>query len=624
MGRPRVPFPFGAGVDRATGEYAMTPGEFRTLLNLIVREGKAQVRRGITEQVTIQMDGTSQPATDLVFVGMFRAASRGVVLAYELGGASTDIEVFLTSLTGLNPDYVDGIPEEETPLGYVPRYFVSEGYNRLFMAHDEADIDQRRVTRVLTYTAPNTFAGSNLQADLDGTGVKDVKFAGVERHLNYNVGWGFGSDADPDRPELGRLSLPGEPHLYNKEHWFSAGVRGERILRCLSARGRLLVLKETETYELNGYDRTTFGIRPLDPTYGIAGSRLAHVVAGEAFVWTREGPRVFADGPSADLGLPLDLGGPQPAELVTGGQAADGWSHYVPEERLHLFAFPNRALGKTPVYVLSTRDPGRYRWSYIEFQRCIWSAGTMYAVPGGAPTGYPDIGTLTATGSTITVPRTDVNAVGDETVEYWLSNEDLLPDTYTLVREVPVSDTDDVVLTEADGVVADATFKVALRYRRGTYYGADYQDPVTGGWTPTGISQSVDSVSTSANPDAPTSLTWNNCYNWSYGGKHYLVVGFSWVDGIAAGTTHVYASTTNDPDTATLLGSYAVTGLGNTDESTFDISDPDNPVGLGTWLITPGADPQYVWVRHEDGVGNFSDYTALTDTPIDVAGGCLL
>lgn len=612
--RPRIPFPFGAGVDRATGEYAMTPGEFRTLLNVIVREGKAQVRRGITEQVTIEMDATSNPATDLVFVGMFRAASRGVILAYELGGSSTDIEVFLTSLTGLNPVHVDDIPEYATPLGYVPRYFVSEGYSRLFMAHDEKDITQRRVTRVLQYTAPATYAGSDLQADLDGTSAKDVRFRGVERHLNYNVGWGFGSDADPDRPELVRISLPGEPHLYNKEHWFSAGVRGEQVLRCLSARGRLLVLKETETYEIFGYDRTTFGIRPLDPTYGIAGSRLAHVVAGEAFVWTREGPRVFSDGPSVDLGIPLDLGGPQPSELVLGGQAEDGWSHYIPEERLHLFAFPNRALGKTPCYVLSTRDPNRFRWSYIEFQRCIWSAGTMYAVPGGPPTGYPDIGALAATGSTITVPRVDVGAVGDEVVEYWLSNETDDPGVYALVREVDVVDTADVVLNADDGVEENKLFSVALRYRRGTYYGADYQDPVTGGWTPTGISQSVDDVTTSTNPDGPDNFIRSTCQLVPFGPKDYLELKASWTNTIALGTTHIYAGTASDPLLSTLLDSVPISGFGNTDESDW----------FGTWLVEPGASPRYVWARHEDDDGNFSPYVQLDEFPVDVSAGCIL
>ena len=607
MERPRLPFPFGAGLNRATGEYAMSPGEFRSLLNLIVEEGKAVVRRGITEQVAVEMDATSQPATDLVFVGMFRAASRGVILAYELGGSSTDIEVFLTSLTGLNPTHVDDIPEFATPLGYVPRYFVSEGYSRLFMAHDERDVTQRRVTRVLEYVPPSTYTGSDLQADLDGTGMKDVRFRGTERHLNYNVGWGFGSDADPDRPEMGRLSLPGEPHLYNKEHWFIAGVRGEPILRCLSARGRLLVFKETETYELVGYDRPTFGIRPLDPTYGIAGSRLCHVVAGEAFVWTREGPRVFSDGPSIDLGIPLDLGGPAPADLAESGQAEDGWSHYIPEKRLHLFAFPNRALGKTPCYVLSTRDPNHYRWSYIEFQRCLWSAGTMYAVPGGAPTGHPLIGALSAAGAEIDVPWTDVGAVGDETVEVWLANETDAPGVYALVREVPVGSVTLVTLDATDGVELGKDFAVALRYRRGTYYGADYQNPVTTGWTPTGVAQSVATVTTSGAPAAPTSFVRSDCMEDSPPG--YLTVKVSWVNAVATGQTRIYANTVDDIDTASQIANVAVSGLGLTQESDW----------LGPWLMTPGA-VRYLWARHRS--GGFSDPVQLDVFPIDVANGC--
>lgn len=622
--RTRLPLPFGAGMDRTTGEYAVAPGTFRELLNLIVKEGKVQVRKGLTEQITITMDGSGQPATDLVAVGVFRAASRGVVLAHELGGGTDNVEVWVTSVTGFGPVFVDTVTAPSTPTGYIPRFFLAESYSRLFTGHDEADITQRRPTRMIQFTAPNTFTPTTLQADLDGAGDDDVFFRGVERHLNYLFGWGFGSASEPDRSEVVRVSLPGDPTQWDKQHYFLAGVRGEPVLRGISANNRFIVFKDSETYAITGYDRPSFGITIVDPVYGIAGARLAAVVAGETFFWSREGPRVLPmDGPSIDLGLPLDLGGPSPADLTESGQVADGWTHYIPEERLMLFGFPNRATGKTPTYCLSLRDPATVRWSYLEFERCLWSVGTMYAVPGGAPTGYPLLGSVSAASETITVPFTDVDAIGDEIVEVWLSNDTDDPGVFTFIREFPVGSSHEEVLTSLDGVLPDKDWKVALRYRRGSYFGADYANPVTAGWSATGLGHSVASVTTTPSPAVPSDVQWVQCVVQSYGGKRYLVVGFSWVDGIATGTTHLYQHVTNTPGHATLLGSYPVTGLGNTDHSPFDDTDPDNPIGLGFWLIVPGADDRYIWARHEDVDGNLSEFVPLVGQPLVVRNGCV-
>ncbi|KKL57496.1 hypothetical protein LCGC14_2234810, partial [marine sediment metagenome] len=167
------------------------------------------------------------------------------------------------------------------------------------------------------------FVGSplvELTADLDGAGDAPVYFRGVTRHLNYVIGWGFGTATEQSRPEIVRVSLPGQPTVWSPDHFIIAGVRDDPVLLCESLGtipSPLAVFKETETYQIFGYDRRTFGIRRIDDIYGIAAARLAVTVNGICYFWSLEGPRA-TDGsnPSRDLAWPLDLDAPAPATLV--------------------------------------------------------------------------------------------------------------------------------------------------------------------------------------------------------------------------------------------------------------------------------------------------------------------
>jgi len=455
VSRPQAPFPFGAGIDRATGEGATAPGQFRDIRNLIVKEGKVQARKGLSSKVSFTMNGSTNAATDLMHIGPFRAANRGLVVAVEVGAtAAQAVEVWRTATTGLNPVFgYAWVP----PLAPVAPFqvFGAESYAKYFLANDEALISRRAKTVYLS----TTFTGTALQANLDGGGAADVKFRGVMRYLNYLVGWGFGTASDQDRPEIVRMSLPGDPTSWDKNHYFVCGPRTEPVLNVVAMPTQMLVLKEDELYAITGYDRATFGLQLVDSQYGLAGSHLAVVVAGECYFWSKSGPRVSSGGPSADLGLPLDLTGPDPAGLVASGDAAYGWAVHAPDEKLVVFGFPDRGGGKTRAYCLSIRDPQNPRWSYLEFQKAVMTVGRFYAAVGGAPTGYPDIGTLSATADSITVPWTNISAVGDETVEVWLK---VGAAAYVRVRQLSVSLTS-VVLVSSDGLSPGATHTVALR-----------------------------------------------------------------------------------------------------------------------------------------------------------------
>ena len=623
--RPRLPLPFGAGLDRTTGNFAAPPGTFRDLRNVVLKEGKAVMRQGFSRQVSLA--GTRGNETDIVGIALWKAASRGIVVGqYLTVRDANDVELFATAVTGLNPTnigvWVGPVLPRSTPI----RVFSAESYNLLFLAQDEEDVSLRRATQVITYTAPSTFAVASLTGDLDGGGAQPILFRGVVRYLTYLFGWGFGTHSDPDRPEIVRCSLPGDPTNFDAQYYFIAGARGDPVLNCVPSHRSVMVFKGTEIHEITGTGQTDFGIQLLDPRYGLAGARLAVNVAETIYFWSQEGPR-YVQGtittfqrsdPSRDLGLPLDIGGPDPANLVASGEAANGWAHYIPELRTILFAFPNRDLGKTRVYALSIREPQQPRWSYFEWARAIWCAGTLYSVPGGPPTGYAQPTTLTVTGwYQLNLTWNNVGAIGDETVEVWFQDAAGL---FGKVEEVPVSGASQsrtYVYPTPIFALGD-TVTVALRYRRGTSYATGYDNPVTSGWSAGAITNSTKSVAIPAAPIAdPTGTFEADCRTYLYGGKTYLQIKVGATITIDHGSLDIYLGSTNVFASASLAGRVAITGgLGSVVTSGW----------LGDWLITgvpPGTDHYYLWVQQRGPDGATSNPVAVAgDFPRDPTAGC--
>ncbi len=612
--RTLTPLPIGAGIDRATGEAATQPGAFRDLRNVILKEGKAQVRKGLASKVSVTMNGSANPATDLIHLGPFRAANRGLLVAFELGASAAQaVEVWRTATTGLNPvfGYAWTMPSAPNNLAQV---FGVESYAKYFLAHDEPSIAIRAPTVYLS----TGFTGTVLQADLDGGGAADVLFRGVGRYLDYAMGWGFGTDSDKDRPEILRMSYPGDPTTWDPNHYFVCGPRTEPILYAAGMPSRVLVLKETELYAIDGYDRVTFSVRLVDPLYGLAGSHLATVVGDECFFWSKSGPRVSSGGPSEDLGLPLDLEGPSPEDLVAAGDAAYGWSTYIHDQRIILFGFPDRGAGKTRVYCLSVRNPNQPRWSYLEVQKALMSVGTFFAATGGAPAGYPDIGTLSATADELTVPWTNITAVGDEIVEIWLK---VGAGSYMRVRnsDVATGAGATAILTAADGVTPGQTHTVALRYRRGVEYTANYGDPVTSAWGATELSQSVDSIAVPAVPSAPGSVVESNCAENVYGGKTYVEKTVSWSNAVTGGVGHVtelWIGVSGSGFAPVFPYGYylaaSVPVVGGTDQV------------VVTFLKSPGGSTSdhHVVVRHKLVTGETSAEVVVDTSPWVPADGC--
>jgi len=144
---------------------------------------------------------------------------------------------------------------------------------------------------------------------------------------------GYGSEADPDRPEMVRFSYlgmeadsfgagdagkddapvfgdpgydaapehaPGSKALFDIEDVFGVGLRGQPVMSFVAAGARLLMLTRFTAWILFGYDRSTFQADLLDNQRGCVASRAAGEAAGAAYWWSPLGPTTWRGGGGAE------------------------------------------------------------------------------------------------------------------------------------------------------------------------------------------------------------------------------------------------------------------------------------------------------------------------------------
>jgi len=599
--RPRQRIDFGLGLDRETGVGLVDPVTFEDLRNVDLTPGRLTARRGLEARTALSLGGLGvTPMTHVVAVHALRAVGQSLFLGYE--NASRKLQVFSAASTGLNPVY----RAEWGILGAdagIPQVMGVESKGVVLLAHSHADLSKRLATQ---YYTPATGVLAGLTANLDNTTAKAVKFRGVAAHLDYVIGWGFGTDSDADRPEIVRVNLPGEPLTWRPEHYWMAGVRGEPVVAGLALRGTFLVAKENQLYLIRGTSRDTFGIHgPIDEYYGFAGSHLGIVVGGTCFFWSLEGPRATEGAASTDIGFPLDLGGPRPEDLAASGALATGFVNYLPNKQVVEFIFGQRA------YVLPLRARKQPTWSYREFGVELRCAGLIFVGSGtAAPAGYPDITTLVKTASTVTVPWDNIApVVGDETVELWLK---VGAGAYAKVRDLAVEAgvTQEETLTSADGITPGTLCKVALRFRRGLSFTAGYTSTNPDDWPVA----SRASVTTDAGATAPTDLFISDAQIETFGPKSYLSFRFTIGRGeFSLGSlSEVLSTTSATPPTADALPLWS----GSSSQTVTDF--------IGGYLQQPTPSYRWFWVRHKLSDGTPSAVFALAENPVDVSSGWAL
>lgn len=496
MPRTRIPLAFGGGLDRASGVMATESATFADLRNVHLRRGKAELRRGLAERVTF--------ANETTVIAEHQIASQSIGAAVTYSSVTREVSLYIMRADGTLATKV-GVVWTLPEGTLVPVVVCTDSYDKLFVAHDEPDFSLRQSTRVYN---PLTGTLDDLTGDLDGDGVSaPIRFRGVARHLNYLVGWGYGTEAEgsENRPEIVRVSLPADPTTFQGEHYFIAGQRGDPVISCARAGATLAVRKAAESYEIVGYDRSTFGIRPLDTLYGCLEARLSTNVGVRNFFWSLEGPRVSSGGASEDLALDLGLDGVPVDALAAIASTRDAFATYVPGRREIWFVFGRWA------FVLHLDDDS-LRWSYNEFAVPLVSAGLLYSTPG-APFGPVASATITSCTSgpgddfdhsyILLSWNNEGDLQGGEIAEIWLRPEYGATGWYK-AAEIPVAGPNDAATVPVS--LLDVRYDVAVRLRLAGVYGAVYAINAPDLWPPSARSATYSDVVTPVPAQPPYSL----------------------------------------------------------------------------------------------------------------------
>jgi hypothetical protein len=407
-----IQLPFGPGLDKESGAMVVRPNTMQDLRNVYHHEGSLVVREGVLKTNEFfdgesgwsqggQTVGTGDDATHILAGIAIRSERAGIVVSWH--ATHKRVAIWRVNALGEESVFVGFWPFRSDPYGNVastgdfewpvtdpPKVVLAEMYGQVFFAHDtyydafRADTYHYDPWGLVTDdTRLKPLSGRFIE----GEGLEVIRFRGVVRHLHYLFGWGWGTSQE-SRPELVRVSLPGEPDAFDPNHYFIAGDRRDPVIACASARQTLIVCKETESYQIIGYSRANFGIRPYDQLYGALASRLITSVSGTVYVWSAEGPMMGTDvGPFEKIWLPLDLGGFEPATLIPRVEFKEGWADYIDEVELVIFCFGQRA------YILSVRNPADPRWTYWELGKKAFCGFRLYGGEdiGGVPTGYADV-----------------------------------------------------------------------------------------------------------------------------------------------------------------------------------------------------------------------------------------
>lgn len=597
----RIVIPFGGGLDRASGSLVVDETAAQDLRNARLERGKLRPRLGMDEVSTLT-NLAAQDMDDVVALHPFRAA--GALVALGFRAADRKGYLFKTNGLGQNAAVIDNTDAASlfaTFVGAVgrPRVLMAESYRRLFIAHDFSPYKPgattlRALTKVYNYDAAAGSKLSTLQANLDGTGAKDVRFRGVVAHLNYIMGWGFGTDADQDRPDVLRVSTPTDPTVFLPSDLFYVGARSDAIRNAVSFPGVLKVFKDSQTYDVYGYDRRTFGQDLADPEYGSPSPRLAVVAQGRLWFWSQSGPRTVAGrGPSSDIEEPLDIFGEEPADLPDVGPLSDAWATFDPVECAIWFVHPATGETATRIYKLAVRDPDNPRWLYDTRPRLLLAGAVLSAEAAAAPPGYPDyVAATNLFGSTGRMNVQHVDNEGDENWELWLrpAAGAWYRAATVAVNGVGTTQYQDVALTPS------TNYDAAWRYERGGLYndGAeDASDPTT--WP--ALSQGTFASGSLA--AGPNTFDASDCYITTVGIKDYVTYDFTWEN---IGLCEILEATVNDVNAATVV-----------------LTNQNNGNAFGYAKLEGTTGDWYYWVRGESPL---TTPTALNQNPLSYLGPC--
>lgn len=465
----------GAGLDRDTGAASESPESYSDLRNVVHYERSVRLRGGLGASVE-----TVTGESYVCYITVFKAAGKVIYVTYD--AATGDVNVYEADLQGQNPVLV-GAWGTLTAAAVPPQFTSAESFGILVLAHDEPDVTARLAT--YRYDPAAMTPWDDITADLDGLGAQPVKFRGVYQWLGYVFGWGFGTNSDPDRPEVIRSSSPDDPTVYNANHYFRAGERTSPVIGVQAVGSSLGVWKSSSWYRIDGDSRTNWTIQLVDPYVGLVSARAVLNVEGVAHWWSPQGPRMTTGGVTEDAGLVLDLTGNAPADLPTPGPYERIYALYYPELR-HLVYHAPADSGGMLAWRANLRNPSEPSWAWWTFPRAFLHAAQVNAdevtvIEPGTASAVTASGSSGSGTASITVNWTHNNVVGDETIELWYETpggvwSKLKEFAYGTVSG-PTGTT-----TFTGGALVTGTGQVALRYRRSGRFATGYESSNPDDW----------------------------------------------------------------------------------------------------------------------------------------------
>lgn len=487
--RQTIRLPLAEGVERAEGAFVVRPSSFRDLRNVHVRDGRLAIRNGLGQRALVS------GVTDILAVHPLRSAQQSLLVCYNSGSREITLRrVAIDPLTlNLTVTVVAGVMWTVPVTAQFPVVSVTDSFGKAYIAHDEPSLALRQPTQVY-----DPLADTYTDLLYNATPATEVLFRGVQRWLTYVVGWGFGTTSigppdDRNRPEILRVSLPGDPSRFRPEFYFILGQRGEPILGAAPIRAGLVVAKEGELHLVVGTSQRDFDSRLIDPNYGTVSGASLIVVQDTAFFWSAEGPRYTTGDASAEIGSALDLRGEIPDELLAQTDFRSCHATYRPDRDEIEWLFPVAGRNQTWGYVLDISGGiRRNAWSYRRYERLVRSSGLLagnIAFDPGDPSVAPYIvlTSLTAnSGSYYShsagwTNTNNANLPAGTTVEIWASGGTA---SFEVAPALPWFKVKDVAAsgpTQTDGTIligeadtAQPWRHLAVRYRLadGTYYAA--------------------------------------------------------------------------------------------------------------------------------------------------------
>lgn len=500
--------PFGRGIDRATGDLAVDGGSLEVASNLVLREKKYQVRWGIGDPVAdlttiydTEDPPVAQPSNVVCHVFHYRALGKICYIGYET--STGKVRLYKGNLVGSGIEFVLLLDTLAADLPEPPLFKTCESDSIVLIAHDEPD----GASRMSTYywdglnATPANQIPAVLTGNLDGAGSNPIKFRGVQTYKNWVFGWGYGTNTDPLRPELLRVSMPGDPQTWDPNHYFVVGVRDDAILSCETGTNVFVIFKGGSWFRIVGTDRSNWSVEQGGSQFGVSFSRSTLSINGVVYFWSDEGPRVTTGlEPSRDLSQKLDIDAPPVFGSDLQVNRNLGWTVYVPQHRQIWWGFPGETT--TGVLSLSTRDTEEAvnRWSSQVIGAQILSVCTKDPSP---PASNPSPGTVATISSDMIVGyhATDPwnatpgvsnelnlswtyasDVIGDEIVEVWFSVDGGAYAKYTEYQLTNTTGQGYRYPNLSNFLWSNTSLAVALRLRRRGGYATGYTSTNPADW----------------------------------------------------------------------------------------------------------------------------------------------